>query len=142
MEKKYEDFVYKFSSTACEDPTTCRAFGLIRKLVEGKKLSTGTDDGFDGWKHKDEKGDCTTKPGYDSNENDYLLFTELWHSSEYRTGIIKQAGWIFDFRSFFKLYLVKTKYYGWKEQYAPNKTFIRKCATIPSRILKIIELED
>lgn len=67
------------------------------------------------------------------------LFSELWHYDSYKNGIVKQMGWAFDFRQFFKLYLVKT-HEGWREQYAPNKTFIRKNAITPSHILKIIEL--
>jgi len=102
MDKKNEDYVYKFSSTVCEDPTGLRAFGLIKKLVNKSKLSDDTDDGFDGWKHKDEKGNHTIKLGYDRGLNDYSLFKELFHYESYKNGIIKQMGWIFNFRPFFK----------------------------------------
>jgi hypothetical protein len=46
--------------------------------VNKSKLSDDTDDGFDGWKHKDEKGNHTTKPGYDKGLNDYSLFKDLF----------------------------------------------------------------
>ena len=68
-------------------------------------------------------------------------FSELWHSETYRHGIYKLMGWAFNFAPLFKKYLVKLKYEGWVEMSAPNKTFIRRHATTPSRILRIVELD-
>lgn len=70
------------------------------------------------------------------------LFTELHHTEAYQQGIVRQMGWMFDFRPLFKKYLVKWKYLGWKEHYAPNKTFIRRLASAPSHILKILEVDE
>ena len=72
-------------------------------------------------------------------ENTY--FSELWHPEAYRNGIYKLMGWEFDFTPLFKKYLVKRKYEGWVEMCAPNKTFIRRHATNPSYILKIIDID-
>lgn len=72
-------------------------------------------------------------------ENTY--FSELWHSDAYRHGIYKLMGWAFNFAPLFKTYLVKLKYEGWVEMRAPNKTFIRRHATSPSYILRIVELD-
>lgn len=140
MDKKYKDYVYKFTDTSFENPENLGPFKLIEKLVNGEKLSTGKDDGFDGWKHKDENDSYVRKPGYNPGENDYVLFNEIFNYDAYKSGIIKRMGWVFDFRPFFKKYVVKRKYTGWDEQYAYNKTFIRKCSSNPSQILKIIEI--
>ena len=72
-------------------------------------------------------------------ENTY--FCELFHSEAYRHGIYKHMGWAFNFAPLFKKYLVKRKYEGWAEMYAPNKTFIRCHATHPSYILRIIDID-
>lgn len=40
-------------------------------------------------------------------------------------GKVKLMGWLFNFRDIFNRYLVKLKYYGWVECYAPSKMFIR-----------------
>lgn len=68
-------------------------------------------------------------------------FSELGHRNAYRNGTYRLMGYEFDFRPFFKKWLVKFKYDGWDELYAPNKTFIRRHATSPSHILQIIELK-
>lgn len=39
-------------------------YNIMEKLNNGGKLTTGIDDGFDRWKHKDENGNYTTKPNY------------------------------------------------------------------------------
>lgn len=68
-------------------------------------------------------------------------FNELWHSETYRTGRYKIMGWILDFSDHLKTYLVKQRYDNkWSEIKAFNKTCIRKNATFPSRIIKIIEI--
>lgn len=72
-------------------------------------------------------------------ENTY--FNELWHPETYHNGIFKLMGWAFNFRPLFKKFLVKFKYDGWREMYAPNRTFIRRNATHSSYILRIVELD-
>ena len=114
-------------------------YRIMEKLNNGGKLNDGKDDGFDGFKHKDEKGNYTTRVGYSRNENDYVSFSELWHPDAYKNGIYKLMGYVFDFRVHFKQYLVKWKHYGWQEHYAPNKTFIRENAVFRNDILKIIK---
>lgn len=114
-------------------------YKLMQKLNAGGKLTTGIDEGFDGWIHKDEQGNYTTKPNYNLAENDYIYFLEHYRDEAYRDGIQRFRGYVFDFRPHFKKYLVKTKFCGWAEQWAPNKTFIRKCADRPSEILEIRE---
>ena len=104
---------YRFSSTAIENPEGLSAYELYKRIEAGEKL-----------------------------KGEHPLFNELWHPEAYRNGIIKQLGWVFDFRPFFKLYLVKFKHYGWMEVYAPNKGFIRANASTPSHILKIVEMTE
>lgn len=104
---------YKFSSTATENPDGLSAYGLYKRVEAGEEL-----------------------------KGEQPLFSELWHSEAYRNGVIKQMGWLFDFRPFFRPYLVKLKHYGWLEMYAPNKTFIRANAITPSHILKIVEIPE
>ena len=116
-------------------------YKIMLKLNEGGKLNTGKDDGFDKFTHKDEKGSYCTRPNYDRGENDYVSFSQLEHQDAYQNGIYKLGGYVFDFRPHFKTYLVKWKYSGWQEHYAPNKTFIRDNATHKSEILKIVEMK-
>lgn len=40
-------------------------------------------------------------------------------------GQVRLMGWLFDFTRIFNKYLVKLKYHGWTECYAPSKMFIR-----------------
>lgn len=68
------------------------------------------------------------------------VFGELWHYETYKNGCYKLQGYIFDFSDFLKTYLVKTKYDGWQEYKAFNKTWLRTNAVTPSHILKIVEL--
>ena len=77
-------------------------------------------------------------------EKEYIetVFGELWHPETYKQGIAKIAGYIVDFTPFLKSYWVKTKYYGIQEVKAFNKGYIRKLATSPSEIIKIIEIEE
>ncbi len=104
---------YKFSSTAIENPEGLSAYELYKRVEAGEEL----------------KG---KQP----------LLNGLRQYEAYNNGVIKQMGWIFDFRPFFRLYLVKVKHYGWVEMYAPNKTFIRANAITPSHILKIVEISE
>ncbi len=104
---------YKFSDTAIDNPEGLSAYQLLKRLENGEKL----DD------------HCP-------------LFSELWHPESYRYGIIRQMGWLFDFTPFLKKYLVKTKYYGWNEQYATSKTSIRLNSVCKSHILKIIDYPE
>ena len=69
-----------------------------------------------------------------------MYFSELWNRDAYRYGTYKYKGFIFDFSPLFKTYLVNRKYEGWFEIKAPNKTFIRRHASNPSYILRIVEL--
>lgn len=107
---------YKFSKTAIEKPDGLSGYTVYNHFANGGKYSQ-------------------------LSEKEKRLFSELWHYDAYNHGIIKQMGWCFDFRSFFKKYLVKLKHYGWREQYAPNKTFIRQNAVTPSHVLRIIEID-
>ncbi len=70
------------------------------------------------------------------------IFQELWHSETYRTGRYKLMGYIFDFSPFMQTFLVKLKYHGWQEVKAFDKTSIRKNATFPSEILRIINIDN
>ena len=54
------------------------------------------------------------------------------------TGYVRNMGWIYDYRSFLKLYVVKFLNAGLREVYAPNKTAIRK--TSYGRIIYIVEI--
>lgn len=134
--------IYPFISDPGAIPVGTHVYKVLRKLENGGELTRGKDDGFDGFSHKDEHGTYVRREGYNFEENDYLLFSELNHPEAYKDGIYRLAGYIFDFRPFFKKYLVKWKHYGWQEHYAPNKSFIRDNATTPSHIEKIIILED
>lgn len=69
-------------------------------------------------------------------------FDELWYPEAYKTGRFKTGGLIIDFTPLMKTYLVKYKYFGWQEQKAPCKMFIRENSVHPSYILKIVELEE
>lgn len=69
-----------------------------------------------------------------------IIFNELWHPETYRHGIYKLMGWEFDFSKWLKTYWVKTKYSGIIEIRSFSKMFIRKNASTPSQILKIIEV--
>ena len=103
---------YKFNtSTSMETPDGLSGYELYKRVEAGEEL-----------------------------KGEQPLFSELWHHEAYKNGVIKQMGWLFDFRPFFRLYLVKFKYCGWTEVYAPNKTFIRANASTPSHILKIVEV--
>lgn len=67
---------------------------------------------------------------------------EKLNPEEYpRESIVKLLGWTFDFRPFLRLFLVKDKYYGWQEVYAPNKTMARKNWATPSHIIRIEEIK-
>ena len=104
---------YKFSDSAIENPEGLSGYELLKRVRAGEQL----------------KG---KQP----------LFDELWYYSNYWNGTIKQSGWVFDFSNYFKTYLVKLKYSGWREIKAPNKMFIRLNAITPSYIMKIIELKE
>jgi hypothetical protein len=54
-------------------------------------------------------------------------------------GVIKLAGYEFDFKEHLKKYLYK-QHGEWHEAYAPNKTLLRK--SVYGTIDKIIELKD
>lgn len=108
---------YKFNKNAKTDsPKGLRAYKVYQHFSNGGKFS-------------------------DLDNVDKGLFSELWHYETYCHGVIRQMGWLFDFREFFKKYLVKLKYYGWREVYAPNKTAIKYNAVVPSRILRIVEID-
>ena len=49
-------------------------------------------------------------------------------------------GWVYPFKSFMKLYLVKYKYYEWVEIWAFDKMCIRNSWYTNSNIIKIIEM--
>ncbi len=70
------------------------------------------------------------------------IFLELSNSETYNTGKYRLGGYIFDFSPYMKTFLVQYKYYGWQEIKAFDKTSVRKNATFPSYILRIIELTE
>lgn len=132
-------YIYPFVENPGDMPVSAPIYKAMEKLIAGGKLTTGTDDGWDGFKHKSPNGNYIQKSGYDRSKNDYSLFSEIGHPEAYQQGIYRLAGYAFNFRPFFKRYLVKTKDCGWREQYAPNKTFIRKCAAFPREIIEILD---
>jgi hypothetical protein len=67
------------------------------------------------------------------------LFDELFYPDGYNNGIVRQMGYLFDFRGYFKPYIVEFKHYGFRRVYAPNKTHIRKLSCHKSWIIKITE---
>lgn len=56
----------------------------------------------------------------------------------HKSGRYRIHGWIFDFTSFMKNYVVK-QYDSWQEYWAPNKTLLRK--SLYGRIDKIVEVK-
>lgn len=54
-------------------------------------------------------------------------------------GAIRRAGWEFDLRPYCKKFWVKTKWYGIREYYAPNKTSVRKILG-SHNVLEIVEV--
>lgn len=74
-------------------------------------------------------------------ENYKNLFSELWHPEAYTSGIIRQAGWLFDLRPYFKEYWVEDEVYGIRQIFAPCKGFIRQMSATPSHIKRIVEIK-
>lgn len=68
------------------------------------------------------------------------VFSELWHPETYTSGKARIFGYLVDFTPFLKTYWISTKYYGIREVRAVNKEYVRKCATTPSHIFKIVEV--
>lgn len=111
--------VYKFVAwevPALEELKNSTAYRLLEKLNGGKKLT------------REEKSNG--------------IFHELFHSETYWSGKYKLQGYIFDFSPFMKSFLVKTKYGGWREIKAFDRTSIRRNASFPSNILRIIDLPE
>lgn len=109
--------VYKFVSHTVpdlEELNSAPAYKLLEKLNRGEQLTR--------------------------SEKSSGIFDELWHSETYKTGRYKLMGYIFDFSPYMKSFLVKLKYYGWKEIRAFDKTSIRQNAAFPSHILQVIDL--
>jgi len=67
-------------------------------------------------------------------------FNELWHSETYERGIVRRGGWVLVYPDL-KTYWVMEKYTGIRELKAYNKGMIRRNATQPSHIIKIVEVE-
>lgn len=132
-----QPLLYPFSSTPLEDPTTLRGCGLLKKAANGIPLSKGTDDGFDNFKHKDEKNNYVKKPGHVQSDNDWLLFIELSNPTAYRSGCLQQMGWVFDFRLFFNKYRVMYSNNTWGMITAPSKEFIKKLSNNPKSIISV-----
>lgn len=111
--------VYKFVSwdiPDLKDLSSASAYKLLEKLNRGEKLTRSEKSGG--------------------------IFYESWNWETYHTGRYKLKGYIFDFSPYMKTFLVKLKYYGWKEIKAFDRTSIRKNATFPSYILRIVDLPD
>ena len=68
------------------------------------------------------------------------LFRELWNPDGYRSGIVRRAGWLYDFKPYFRRYLVNEKYSGWREVWAYGKTAVRQLSAAPSRILELVDI--
>lgn len=108
--------IYKFnpdSSCTYEQIQSSKVYALMEKLENGGKPTV----------------------------TEMCPFGELWHPECYRTGVVRISGWILDFRPYFRRFLIKIKYYGWREVRAYNKTMIRKLAFKSSHILEIIEIK-
>lgn len=69
-----------------------------------------------------------------------LCFGELLHPDGYNYATVKVAGWYYDFKPYFRRYLVRQMYAGWREVYAYNKTAVRRLNVNPSRIREIVEV--
>ena len=68
------------------------------------------------------------------------LFRELWNHDAYRYGIVRRAGWLYDFKPYFRRYLVNERHSGWREVWAYSKTAVRRLNIAPSGILEIVEI--
>lgn len=68
------------------------------------------------------------------------LFRELWNHDGYRSAIVRRAGWLYDFKPYFRRYLVNERNSGWREVWAYNKTAVRRLNIAPSGILEIVEI--
>lgn len=53
------------------------------------------------------------------------------------SGVIRRAGWCFDFRNDLRQYVYK-QYGMWHEAYAPNKTLLRK--NVGGRVERIVDI--
>lgn len=109
--------IYKFNQNTIVECEKCTAYKVYKHFENGGKFK-------------------------DLSPLEKSLFNELGHGETYRLGHIRVMGWMFDFSGFFKTYLVKYKYFGWIEQKAPNKTFIRENSVNPSYIIKIMEIDN
>ena len=67
-------------------------------------------------------------------------FRELWHPDGYSDATVRLAGWCYDFKPYFRRYLIKEMYMGWREVWAYSKTAVRRLNVNPSRIREIVEL--
>lgn len=74
-------------------------------------------------------------------DNYKILFSELWHPETYRTGIIRQVGWLFDLREFFKEYWVEDEVFGILKIFAPCRSFIREMSSCPHHLHRIVEIK-
>lgn len=77
------------------------------------------------------------KPTLDELER---CFGDLWHPDGYCDATVRLMGWFFNFRPYFRRYLINEKYTGWREVYAYSKTAARRLNSSPSRILEIVEV--
>ena len=84
-----------------------------------------------------EKLEHGKKPTLDELE---LCFGELWHPDGYCYATVKRAGWYYDFKPYFRRYLVNEKYSGWREVWAYGKTAVRQLSAAPSRILELVDI--
>ncbi len=135
--------VYPFVEKPGEMPVESRVYRVMEKLNNGGSLTTGTDDGWDGFKYKDENGHYIQRPGYDVSMNDYVLFSEVKSPEAYRTGIVRLMGYEFNFRAFFKPYLVLLEGEDvYRKRWAPDEGFVYANAANPDTIQKIIWLDE
>lgn len=68
------------------------------------------------------------------------VFSELHQPEAYKSGRYKVGGYVVDFSPWLRTYWVETKYSGIVEVKAFNRTLIRRLASTPSQIIKIVEI--
>lgn len=107
--------IYAFIENPKGDPKTGRQYQIYKYYKNGGKYTK-------------EMKDVHSMGGY-SPSTDSLIYD----------GIVKVMGWVYDYRDIFNMYLVKLKYHGWMECYAPSKMFIRDYFG-NHRVIKIVEI--
>lgn len=111
-----KDNIFKFnpsSSFTEEQIKATDAYALMCKLDRGEKITIKELDPY---------------------------FNELWHWDSYSMGIVKIMGWQLNFKPYFKRYVFRDRWDGWREVWAYNKTAVRKLSSSPLLIAEILEV--